>query len=219
MFAELDGNRVAALTLILPAKGIWTADVLLDQNAAMNDTSVTLTLNTFSLKGTIFRAGNFVGAASFRIVGGAGGWRKPLPAKFYQSGAGVRLSSLVTDTAREAGEQVAVLADRTVGTAFTRQRGPAVRVLGLLGDQWWVRPIDGVTVVGERANPVIVSQFDTLAQGTSLALGRVMVATDAPQDWQPGAVFSSPTLSARTISGAIHRLDANSLRTEVWIAA
>ncbi len=222
MYATLNDFGISHLHLVIPSRGLWTADVVLDRSVTMSDLAGAVTLklgDNFVLVGTVFRAGDFTGAAGYRVVGGAGGWMKLLPAKAYQSPAGVKLSAVVSDTARAVGETVNVQQDSTVGNFFIREnQAPASRVLNALAPSWWVNPADGVTQVGTRAQTQITSQFDTLpvADGTSLLLGRIVVATDKPEEWIPGRQFQSLVVSLKTISAVVHRLDATKLRTEVW---
>lgn len=222
MYATLNDFGISRLYLVIPSRGLWTADIVLDRSVAMSDLSGEVTLKigeNFVLIGTVFRAGDFTGAAGFRVVGGAGGWMKLLPAKAYQSPAGVKLSSVLRDTAKAVGETVNVQQDATVGQFFIRENNaPASRVLNALAPNWWVNPTDGVTQVGTRAQTQIASQFDTLpaSDGTSLLLGRIVVATDKPEEWVPGRQFQSLVVSLKTISAVVHKLDATKLRTEVW---
>ena len=222
MYATLNDFGISHLYLVIPSRGLWTADVVLDRSVQMSDLAGAVTLklgDNFVLVGTVFRAGDFTGAAGYRVVGGEGGWMKLLPAKAYQSPAGVKLSAVLNDTAKAVGEKVNVQQDSTVGNFFIRENNaPASRVLNALAPNWWVNPADGITQVGTRAQTHITSQFDTLpvADGTSLLLGRIVVATDKPEEWIPGRQFQSLVVSLKTISAVVHRLDAQKFRTEVW---
>jgi len=221
MYATLNDFGISSLYLVIPSRGLWTADVVLDRSVAMSDLSGGVTLKIgdgFVLAGTVFRAGDFTGAAGYRIVGGAGGWMKLLPAKAYQSPAGVKLSAVLRDIAKAVGETVNVQQDSIVGNFYIREaNAPASRALNALAPNWWVNPVDGITQVGTRATSAVTSQFNTLpvADGTSLLLGRVAIATDKPEDWVPGRTFASLVLSQKTISTVIHKLNSATLRTEI----
>jgi collagen triple helix repeat protein len=223
VYATLNDIGIAKLYLVIPSKGLWTADVVLNQSVPMSALAGAAVIklgDEFTLVGTVFRAGDFTGAAGYRIVGGEGGWMKLLPAaQAYHSPAGVKLSSVLKDIAKQVGETVNVQQDSTVGTFYLREaNAPASRALNALAPSWWANPADGVTQVGTRAQSLITSQFEVLpaSQGTSLLLGRIVVATDKPQDWVPGLQFQSLTVSLKTISAVVHKLDSSTLRTEVW---
>lgn len=213
-FAELNGSRVTSGTIALPYNGLWVADVQLDVPVVASGL-VTLTLGGLSLKGSVFRMNSFTGTTFARLVGGANGWGKAVPAKEYRSQFGVKFSTIAGDAARAVGETVSVVADFTVGEFYERQNARAGRVLDTFAPVWWMRA-DGVTVVGDRANTNVTSPFDVLAAGTDLGLGKVTIATDRPEDWQPGVTYSSPTISASRASVVLHKLDRDKLRTEIW---
>lgn len=67
-FSTLTSNgtayRVTRGSVVLPAWGIWSADVDLDTGAAPLSGAVTLAVGPLSLEGTIRRGGIFVGASS-----------------------------------------------------------------------------------------------------------------------------------------------------------
>ncbi len=219
MFCSLNGARVTDLNISIPARGLWSADCKLDNEIEFSGTAATLVLAGLTLVGSVYRSGSYAGAASLRLVGGKGGWRKKIPKKFYKNPHGLKLTPLLVDAANAAGETVVVDSDLTVGLFFTREEAPACRVLNQLCESWYVRP-DGVTQVGERATPTISSRFDVVDQNVQPNLGRVPIATDNPEDWVPGAKFSAPTLGATTfqISDVVHILTPERLRTEVWLA-
>lgn len=214
IFAELNGQRIRTATVTLPYHGIWHADVVLDQPQELTG-PLTLVLGDLTLVGTVFRQGGFTGVNYVRIIGGAGGWMKQIPAKEYVSSFGVKFSVIAGDAAREAGEKISIATDFSVGNSYERQTASASRVLDTFAPLWWMRS-DGVTVLGPRPTTKITSRFDVMLDGTNLSVGKITVATDNPAAWQPAAVFSSPVLSERTASAVVHRLSASKLRTEIW---
>jgi len=217
MFCSLNEARVTALNLIIPARGLWTADATLDDVIGFTDTAVTLKLAGLTLIGSVIRKGNFSGTGSLRIVGGHGGWRQTIGEKFYQSPFGVKLTPVLTDAANAAGETITVDTDSTLGLFFARESGPACRVLNQTCESWYVQN-DGTTRVGPRATPTIASRFDVITDGVKPNLGRIPIATDFPEDWVPGAMFSAPTLGGVTmqVSGVVHNLTPERLRTQIW---
>jgi 3',5'-cyclic AMP phosphodiesterase CpdA len=216
MLGTINGVSIKTAEVTLPFRGVWTAD-LTTEDEVDADGQVTITIADLTLVGTVDRMGDFLGSGSLRIVGGAGGWMKPVPQKNYQDSFGLKLAPIVSDAAREVGETANLSADanRTLGSFFIREAAPAARVLAQLTPLWWVG-FDGVTQVGLRRETTIASAFDVLPKGTDLHLGRVQIATDTPSAFVPGALFSSQTLKQQKISTVVHRLTANKLRTEVW---
>src|SRR5262245_9090170 len=126
-YATLNDILVARANVTLPRVGNWTADVWLDRPEPL-DGAVTFTLGDLELRGSIVRGGEWQGAGAYRIEGGAGGWRREIPAKWYSTGA-VRRSVVLKDAARECGETVALDAHAVVGPAYVRPVGAASRVL------------------------------------------------------------------------------------------
>lgn len=215
IFAELNGVRIRAATVTIPYHGIWHADVVLDQATVLSG-QLTLVLGDLTLRGVAFRQGGFSGVNYVRIVGGAGGWMRKIPAKEYRSSFGVKFSLVVGDAARSVGETVSVAADFVIGQFYERKEACASCVLDTFAPLWWMRS-DGTTVVGNRAATNVASKFDVMLDGTNLAAGKITIATDMPAVWQPGVTFSSPFLTGQqTASAVVHRLDSQKLRTEIW---
>jgi len=217
MFCSINNARCTKLSLIIPARGLWTADATLDDVIEFTGTAVTLALAGLTLIGSVYRSGNHSGTGTLRIVGGHGGWRQTIGEKFYQSPFGVKLTPVLADAANAAGETIVVDTDSTLGLFFTREAGPACRVLNQTCESWYVQP-DGTTRVGPRATPTIASRFDVVDEGVRPNLGRIPIATDFPQDWVPGAMFSAPTLGSASfqVSGVVHNLTPERLRTTAW---
>lgn len=213
MFASISGQVVSRATVTIPYSGIWHADV--EADGVLVSGAITLKIGSLVLQGTVFRSGFFTGDFHYRVVGGAGGWQKIVPSQVYNSNSSIKLSLVLNDAAGAAGETVSLDTDRDIGSFYVRQQAPAARVLNQLTASWYVRP-DGVTAVGSRSGDMIVSPFDVL-NGTNLGIGKVLLATDKPEDFTPGRTFKSSTLSTQTIGGVVHRLDLSKLRTEVWV--
>lgn len=193
----LNGERVISAQLTIARKGAAVADILLATSKPVPVASE-LAIGALKLKGRAVRMAPFAGARSVRFVGGGGGWRKTIKARGYSHDAGVRLSTVLGDAARDAGEQVSVTQDRVLGTAYVRERAVAERVLRFLAPQWWIDP-DGVTQLAARASGLITSPFTV--ENLSGGKGRFEIATEAYHDWQPGRRFTSPTVAGeQTIS-------------------
>lgn len=196
----------------IPLVGAWHADVLLDEAADLAG-RVTLKLGDLELSGTAFRGGTFKGSGAYRVVAGADGWRKTLPPRAYRSDAGVRLSTILADVARESGESIALGVDRTVGTAFVRQSGPASRVFGLLGavaPSWFVDAA-GVTHAAARPVSTVRASFEVL--GAEPDLGQAIVATEAPSEFLPGRRVEVGLPELLDVNHVVHVLESDSFTT------
>lgn len=196
LFAEYAGSRVVSARITLPASGCWVADVYFADETAVAATGV-LRVETLSLVGTVLRGAAFAGARSARIVGGYGGWRRPLPALPYAKPQGVRLATVIGDAAAAVGERVNLLgsyATQVLGQRWVRAAARASLVLSQTVQRaWWVAP-DGVTQIGERPTAVVNQGFDIINWQPNIGLATL--ATEALATWQPGIVFRSPILPA-----------------------
>ncbi len=212
--ASLDGKVIVKALVTMPSAGVWTADAWLPADEALSG-AVTLKISGLTLVGTIVRGGSYAGSAAYRIVGGAGGWRKTLPPKTYRNDQGVKLSLVLGDLAREAGETLSLGADASLGPAFIRRRAEASRVLReVVPGGWWVAP-DGTTQIRARSvisvnpNNYQVTNYDPLT-------GIATIATEEPELFVPGCTLvipKGPTITAKLIR--IH-LDKSSLRVQAW---
>ncbi len=201
----LNGERVISGSITIPYYGPWVADVIL-ASAVNIAPAVTLVAGDLSLKGTIVRQASFAASRSARIVGGGAGWRKSLPARGYSHIAGVKLSSILSDAARESGEQINVSPDRVVGTHYARDEGKAERVLSLEADgKWWIDAA-GVTQISDRITSPIVTPFTVVAWSGGKGLFEIGSESIAP--WQPGRTFTSSTVTtAQTVATVTIEVD------------
>jgi hypothetical protein len=154
LFVSLQNQRALTARLCVPFAGLWVADVDLDAAAELAG-AVEMRIGTLALRGTVDPrfCGSFGQASRYRILAGKGGWSRPVTPKHYHNDAGVKLSTVALDAAREVGESLQLLPDveRRVGIDFVRAAAPASRILGqLLGAvPWWVG-FDGATFAGTR---------------------------------------------------------------------
>ena len=217
--STLAGLAVLELSLDLALYGPWTARCRLQNSTdgASVGKQAALVLGSLSASAYVYRSAVYASSTTAYLVGGKGGWGRELPAKPYVVPGAVKLKTVLGDAAKEAGEDLVLsLPDRTVGSFYMRQKGPASYVLKRLAPTWWCR-YDGKTEVGARAADVVVSKFDVMDYDP--ALGKVTIASESPEDWLPGRMFSSPLLpgGALSISAVSHRLSTERLRTIVWI--
>lgn len=214
----LNGANVTSAEVWIPHTGLWHALVHLDTAVAVPATprGATLVLGGLTLVGTAVIGATWHGAAAYRLVGGAGGWRWPVAARSYQADVGVRRSLVLADAAREVGESVTFEAgaDGIIGTAFARRAAPAGRVLEQLAGVWWCDAA-GVTHVGPRPTGAVTSPFSVVR--VAAENGCATVATERPEDFTPGRTVDVGTGEAWTIATVKHVLDTR-LRTDLWRA-
>ncbi len=216
-FASIDGVRAVSARVTIPFWGAWHADVMLDREADVGATC-TLRLAELELACAPWRpAVKWQGRTTVRLIGGAGKWRDVIPAASYFVPAGVKLSLVLGDAAKAAGERLELrgtYAKRSVGTHHIRAEAPASCALNRWAPRaWWIEP-SGLTVVGDRATSTIGSPFTIeLVDG---ARGVVVVATEKPADFVPGRTFKGASLSSTiTVNGVTHILSGDKLRTEI----
>ena len=205
VFFSLNGSRAISGRVTRPMFGPWSADVVLASSDVL-PSAVTLQIGSLKLVGTVIRMASFAGSRSARIVGGYAGWRKTIDAKGYYHAAGVKLSTVLEDAARSAGEKISVAADSVIGTNYVRRRDTAERVLKFFLDgDWWIDN-DGVTQTKARDAKAIVTPFTVIKW--SGARGRFQIATENYEDWEPGRTFTAPTVTGtQTISSVSIVLD------------
>lgn len=190
-YASVNGLRVASCRVSTPHYGLWAADVVLPSGTLAVDARAALTIGGWSLSGFVARSAEYGGDVTARIIGGAGGWRRDVPAQCYTADV-VRLATVLGDVAALVGETLeGVSASASVGRGYVRTAGPASRVLRELAGSTWHMGHDGVTRLSARPTTPIVSEFHAISRDG--ATGRVRVATEHPEDWTPGRTFASAT--------------------------
>lgn len=211
-----DSLAITDAHVVVPLDGIWHADVATATAPAAAPSAVTVAIADLSLVGTVVRGDGHEGSYRARIVGGKAGWRRTVPARSYRHSAGVKRSTVLGDVAREVGETLHVMADASLGDAFVRQEGPAVRVLAqVLGADWYV-DTDGTTVTGGRPAGTVAGPYAVIDYAADI--GRAMVAADAIAEWLPGRTIGVGSLAGKLLVTVTHRIAGGSLRTEVAFA-
>jgi hypothetical protein len=213
---SLNGSAVQHGTLRLPRVGAWTADLVVDTDAAPTG-SVALTSadGAHKLQGTVVRAGVDGERAHVLVVGGAGGLGREVAPVYYR---GVPLRLPIGEVLRAAGETLSTTSDaavlgRLLGK-WTRERASAGTLLGHLldavGGVWRVAD-DGSVWVGEETWPTAdAADVDLIADDPSH--GRVTVgAASLPLGIRPGTVYNG-----QRVSYVEHTFDAEAARAEVW---
>lgn len=190
MTATLAGTPASSVVVRLPPVGVWTAEVELVAPVTLSG-AVALVVGDLTLAGTVVRGGPVEGVASYLVTGGAGGWSglppgAPIAAKGYRNDAGVKLSTVLQDAAKAAGERLVLAADKSIGVAFARHAGPAWDVLARLCPSWWVDAA-GVTQVGPRPATPITAKSKVLAWKRARSIKVLSVDVLAP--FVPGALL------------------------------
>jgi transcriptional regulator with GAF, ATPase, and Fis domain len=85
-FASYAGARIVSLSLIVPLYGLWTADVLVPLDGSVPDTGA-IVIGNATYHGAVLRQALYGGSRRLRIIGGFGGWRKPVQAQQYRLSA------------------------------------------------------------------------------------------------------------------------------------
>jgi hypothetical protein len=203
-FANVNGQGTVSLNLAIPLYGLWVADVALALGTAIATGPVTLTLGNMTLTGAVYRQNVFAGQVKARIVGGAGGWNQKVEARGYNNPSGVLLSMVVGDAASEVGESVSIAQDQVIGNFYARFADKASRVLAAVGGpSWWVDS-SGVTHIGPRPTPTIMSAF--VVEDYRPNTGELVISTEDYASWQPGASFTSATTGTQTVASVRHEM-------------
>jgi hypothetical protein len=211
-------NRLPLLSaeVTMPRVGAWRADVEADGEDELSG-KATIDLQGTKFLGTVVRSGVVGGRVRARIVGGAGGLAKLLPAKNYSGGV-VRVSTVLADILRDSGEKVASTADKAITgrqlKMWQRHAGQASHALVTLLDaaQASFRVLaDGTVWIGVDSYPEADIEHELLDEDWST--GSLTLAVEAPL-LTPGTTFR-----AHRIEQVVHRLSRNALRTEAQLTS
>lgn len=184
--AAINGNPVARARVQVSAWGAWWAELSLPDPIVLAG-AVTITLADLTLRGTVVSGGVANGNAGYRIVAGAGGWNRDVPAAGYANDAGVKLANVVGDAAALVGETLADVPTTRLGPGFARSAGPASRVLHDVAPRAWRVEFDGVTRFGVR--PTVVYTGDAARTLRDPMNSIVELATETIGVLVPGVVI------------------------------
>lgn len=209
MIATLAGHTVTHAQVWIPGYGLPWAEVSLDGAVTLTG-SVTLTIVDASWTMAVVSGGADIGRSHYRLVGGAGGWGRSVPAKAYNNDAGVKLSSVLTDAATAAGEAFSITPPTTkIGPHYAREAGPAGRVLEQLVPGAWYVGADGLTYLGTRGASTLSTPYT--AGPVDLGRGAVTLAAEQISGIVPGLV-----VEGLTVADVMHELTPDALRSHVW---
>jgi hypothetical protein len=206
--ATLAGNRCTHARVEIPAHGIWYASATLDAEVTLAG-RVELKIADLALSGTILSGGPAKGKSTYRIVGGAGGWGKVIPARSYTNDAGVKVSTVLTDAARDCGEALGTLPTTRLGPGFTRAEDVASRVLESVSPGAWYVDSAGVTQIGRR--PEVALAVTAQLGPLDAASGKQTVAAESIASILPGV-----TVEGRVALDVAHEVTPAGLRSHLW---
>lgn len=190
MTATLDGRRVLRARVTLTKWGCSYADVSLDGEHTLAG-KVDLVLADLTMKCGVIAGGPEKGKSAYRLVAGAAGWGKILPAFSYDNEAGVKASIVVGDAARLAGEELdaaTVPTTMRVGPAYVRPEGPASDVLERVAPAGWYVGEDGITRIGARPTAELKTKV-TIVE-VDRGRGKALVASETLAPLVPGVVVA-----------------------------
>ena len=209
----LNGKKVLESRSTIPAWGASYHDVTVDGEVTFTG-PVTLTISDLVVQCTVLSGGPAHGRSFYRLVAGAGGWGKSIPAKSYANDAGVKLSTVLSDAASAVGEtfDTTTINQLTrLGPAWTRPADPASRVLELVAPNAWYVGEDGKTRLGARPATKLTAKTATTSQ-IDLARGTCTIASDTIAGILPGLVVNG--LTAVDVE---HEISAKGgLRSKIW---
>lgn len=186
--ASVAGVPVAAARLHVPAWGMWWLDVTLAEPVVLSG-RVAIDFAGIAASGTILSGGVDHERAAYRIIAGAGGWGRTIPEKGYLDDAGVKTATVLRDAAAEAGEEIAGLTTRRIGSHYARHAGPASDVLNTLVPRGWYIDYAGVTQIGTWPEEVYTGGAPQLRVDSAVGVVEFAVPDDGAADFVPGMVI------------------------------
>jgi len=215
MTATLDGYRITRGELLMTHRGAWRAAVELDTDAELSG-AVTLVIDGLSLTGQVRRGDALDGDGSYS-VDPCPGWGQTVVARHYHSAAGVMLSMVLGDLAREVGETLASgYTDRDLGSHYVRPAAPAGQVLAeLVGDGWYADDA-GQTVIGSRTTGSVDGVVDWSLEDYDEANRMATVATEAAEAFRPG--LSLPVAGQNLVISTVQiDIEPRRSRLRLWL--
>lgn len=209
LIATLNDKRITSARVQIPAWGLWYADASVDGEVSLAG-AVTLKIADLTLHGTVLSGGPQKGRSSFRIVAGAGGWGRTIPAKHYANDAGVKVAQILADAAAAAGETLNATTSEVAGPAFTRKEAPASRVLEQLAPHAWFVDELGVTRLGARPASTLTERAPRVTQ-VDQARATVTLAPESLAKLLPGV-----TVDGLVAVDVHHEITPKGVRTTIW---
>lgn len=222
-FALIGQARCTKFVLVIPQKGPWYVDAILDDVDASVTGRVTITLGSLRLVGTVVTgySGNFVLQRSVRVVGGAGGWGTFLSPKTYHHDAGLWHETIARDAATECGETLGSVdfGSSQLGVDYLRRLGPGSAVLERLledsGGTWWVDE-SGVTNCGQR--PTMAPEQGSYSTLSYSPLQRLLkLQCQDPAALWVGSIITDRLNVPQTIRELEIELTAGAMTVTAWV--
>lgn len=219
--ATLGAATVTRARAQLPRWGVWTAEVRTDRDAGLIEGGpATLTIADLVLVGHVVHGGVHVGTGYYLLAGGAKGWRTVVKERAYRNDAGVKLSLVVADLARDAGEKVAPgFEDRRLGPAWTRPSRaadgrplPASSSLQAASPGAWYVGEDGVTRIGRRSASTLKVPAELVLEPMPARASAVVALEEI------AALLPETTIpDIGTVAAVVHTLAPGKLRSRLYL--
>lgn len=211
MSGTLGNAAVTRARVQVPAWGRYWADVELQTVADYAvGAQLDLTIADVTMKVAVVSGGTFEGRSAYRLVGGAGKWGNTIKRKSYHNDATVKRSLILSDAAKDCGEQITDLPLDRLSAHYARPEGPASAVLHQIAYRNWYVDFAGVTHIGQRASTAYTGNAPRTH--VDKALQTVELAVESIVGLVPGVVVDdfAPATDVEYV------LDADRLTATVW---
>lgn len=203
----LDDYVVNKATVTIPRSGVLYADVELPGDVRFEAFSKhILRVADLSIACAVVSGGVEGGSAKYRLAGGAGKWGAVIRARSYSNDAGVKVSKIIADIAKDCGEQVDSAPQRgKVGNYYVRAEAPASCFLNWYFSGKWHVGYDGITRLAPWPSSKVESRplsYDPQHKTATYALENLA-------EIHPGCDVSGLFEAA----DIVHKLDGIELRT------
>ena len=210
----LDGQPVVACQVSLPRNGVWAGELVVEADSAPEG-RCTLAIGELELEGTAYRGAADEGAATVRVIGGAGGLGQTAVAKSYRY---TPLRIPLEDLLGAGGEALSADSDADVlslqldhWATLATYIGAALSELveGVPETSWRVQPDGSLWVGRERWQEAPAFEFEPL-HTSSAQMNRVIYA-------QSPTVLPGNLFEGARVSYVEHVLRDDRLRTTLWL--
>lgn len=214
----LGTSQVLQHTTVIPISGGLRADVVLSDGDVLPTGVTTLTIGTLVLTVGVLRSDfDAVGRPHVIAVGGLGWQNLVVRPISFNASTGVRLSSVLSELAKGAGQTIEQPTEKIIGTHYQIEAstpGKPLRYLDALNDlaragyvlPWRVDP-DGVTRFGART-PVPVTGRAT-AMRSDAATGIITYGLDDAAQFLPGNTIDGAAIGKIVIREAQGKVEAD----------
>jgi hypothetical protein len=209
MTAPTLGNLdVSRAVVTIPRWGLTTIEATTIGDDDLAGQRITFAHRELELSCTVLDGGVQRQRGHWLCVVGAGKWSTSVGHRGYRNAAGVKLSTVVGDVAREIGEETGTLPTTQIGPAYDRREGEASRTLDLLAPENWYVDEAGKLQIGARAASSYSDEYvlvDRAPQGQLLEVR-------AP-DWS--ALLPGAELEGIEVASVRHEIGERT-RTLLW---